>query len=533
MKNMIIYSKRLFIILCVFIVSKSDAQSVFQISYAGVHQNMGYSIQTDNSGFVIAGTTSNAGQGGKDVLLMKTDLDGNILWAKTIGGKGNDVATAIKKTTDGGYIIVGSTSSYVYAPVDSSNFYIIKTDYSGNVQWTRSVGSYNTEVATDVIETYDNKYAVVGYTRSVGPGNADVYFIELDSNGNLQWSFGMGSSENDFGNSVVQTSANEFIIVGSTTGFSAGGQIPYLITTSESGVVQSSYTFDLNTTVTTKKRYFTKIIEGYYNDYLITGSDGLGSIGDAQHFVLDISQNTAINWMKKYYLNSGPGVGTSLEKTMDGGFIIGGTMGIDHPALIKIDAIGQLQATKYFPAVSSSYSGKGLDVKQLNSGGFVLAGYRYNASDTTVYLIKTDSTLSSGCDEGPGFSNTVDNMNPTANGQTTTSATGSNYIAVDSGIVATAYPFMDVLCIINGVDQNLLSEKTLEIQQSSNSIYFLLNDANDFIQEINIYSVLGDKIKSTEPYTKCIPTHNFTKGIYFYQVVTNNQKFFSGKFIIR
>lgn len=506
------------------------AQSIFQKNYLGANESIGYSIQADSTGYILAGTTSSSGQGGQDVLIIKTDLDGNIAWAKTIGGTGDEVAHCIKKTSDGGYIIVGSTSSYVYAPVDSSNFYIIKLNNSGSVQWTRAIGSIDVEVANDVVETYDHKFAIVGYTKSIGPGNEDIYFMELDTAGSLLWSYGIGGSGSDFGNSLVQTSTHDFFIVGSTTGFSAGGQIPFLIITNELGVLQNpSYTFELNTTVTTKKRYFTKIIEGYFNDYVITGSDGLGSIGDAQHFILDIGQNIAVNWMKKYFLNSGEGVGTSLEKTLSGGFIIGGTMGIDHPALIKTDGIGQLISTKFYPDIGSSYYGKGLDVKPTSDGGFALLGYRYNSTDTSVYLIKTNSNLSSGCDEHDGFINSVSNMNPTLNLQTATSATGSNYIAIDSGVVATAFPFMNVICFTVGINHDFPALEAFQIHQSDNSIEFQLNDPNDFIVNAKIFSSLGGEVKlMNQPY---ISINSLARGIYFYQVITDRQKCYGGKFI--
>ena len=528
-----VHIRILFLLILIFTTKNNNAQNVFQKDYTGSGTSIGYSVQTDNSGFTIAGTTSFSGQGGKDVLLMRTDLNGNLLWAETIGGKGDDIARALKKTSDGGYILVGSTSSYVDASSDSSNFYIIKTDVSGNVEWTRAIGSFKTEVANDVIETYDHQYAIVGYTESIGPGNEDIYFIELDANGNLQWAYGMGSSGSDFGNSLVQIPSHGFILAGSTTGFGAGGQIPYLLFTDESGNVQNpSFTFNLNTTVTTNKRYFTKIIEGYFNDYVITGSDGLDWIDAAQHFILDIGQNGEVNWMKKYFLNSGEGVGTSLDKTSDGGFIIGGTMGFDHPALIKIDAIGQLEKTKFYPDISSPYFGKGLDVKQAFNGEYILAGYRYNSSDTSLYLIKADLNLASGCDEHDGFINTAENMNPTSDLQITTSSTGSNYIAIDSGVVAPAYPYMNVICISTGITHAHPLIENLEIRQTDISIEFLLNDADDFIISIAIYNLLGEKVRSTGKNNQDVFITGLPRGLYFYRVMTNKQLFYTGKFTL-
>ncbi len=534
MKELKINRKIFIILIFIFLVNVCDAQTIFQKSYINT-VDIGYSIQSDNSGFVIAGTTSSSeGSGGKDVLLLKTDLNGEILWAKAIGGVNDEMAYSIKKTSDDGYIIVGSTASYVNVPSDNSNFYIIKTDAYGSVQWTRAIGSNNTEVAKDVIETWDNKFAVVGFTRSIGPGNEDVYFVGLDSNGNLLWSYGMGSSGSDLGNSLVQTSTNEFIIVGSTTGFGAEGEIPYLIKTSEEGELQNpTYTFDLNTNFETQKRYFTKIINGYFNDFAITGSVGLGSIGDAQHFILDIGQDISLNWMKKYILNSGEGVGTSIEKTADGGFIMGGTMGIDRPALIKTDEIGQLQATMVYSEIGSSYHGKGLDVKPTMDGGYTIVGFRYNSSDTSLYLIKVDSELSSGCEEQNNLINDVSTMNPEVNYETATFAAGSNYIAIDSGVIVDIVPLVNIICETVGIDNHPQVYNELKILQSNNSIDFRLDNNNDFIHAINIYDVVGLKLESIYQDQNRISTIKLSPGIYFYHVVTNNMVHYSGKFIVQ
>ncbi|MCX6243871.1 MAG: hypothetical protein NTU98_04135 [Bacteroidetes bacterium] len=533
MKHVKDYYEILFILILIFTGQSNIAQNVFQIEYAGMNASIGYSIAADSVGLTIAGTASYSGQGEDDVLLMRTDLSGNILWAKTIGGKGEEIPRSIKKTSDGGYIIVGSTSSYLFASSDSSNVYVIKTNGSGNVQWTRVIGLNRKEVANDVIETYDHKYAIAGYTNSIGAGNEDVYFLELDNSGNLQWAAAIGGSGRDFGNSLVQTATHDFIIVGSTTGYGAGGQIPFMIFASESGVVQNpSLTFNLNTTVTTNKRYFTKIIDGYFNDFVITGSDGTDWIGAAQHFILDIGQTGSINWMKKYYLNSGEGVGTSLDKTRDGGFIIGGTMGFDHLALIKTDGIGQLENTKFYPDINTPYNGKGLDVKHVFDGTFALVGYHYNSSNISVYLVKADFNLSSGCNEQDGFINTEENMNPGADIQTASYTVNSPYVAIDSGIVEGADPFMNVMCITTNVSHDPPVNKSLEIKQSDHSVEFVLPDPDDFIVSAEIYNLPGAEVRSFGKGIQMISTAGLSKGIYFYRVLTNKQVLYSGKFTL-
>ena len=434
-----------------------SACSIFQKNYTGPGFNVGYAVAADTSGYVLAGTTTGSGQGGSDVLILKTDRDGNVLWSETIGGSKNDGAKAIKKTSDGGYILVGFTSSFVYAPVDTSNFYIIKINHSGAIQWTRAIGSNRAEYANDVIETYDNKYVVVGNTLSVGPGRWDIYLLELDATGNLLWSYGMGTTGNDYGNGVIQTSTHGFVLVGATSASTLTTTIPFLLETSELGVVQNpAYSFNLGTTVSSSQRYFSKIINGYFNDYAISGANGLGSVGDAQHFIMDVSTGITLNWMKSYSLNSGAATANSIMHS-GGGFVLGGTMGIDHPALIRTDAIGQVLAAKFYPPVGNAYYGRGFDAVPTTDGGIVEVGLRYNSSDTSLYLIKADSvSLTTGCDEQNGFSTSAMTLSPVSALVTASAAIGSNYIAIDSGKVAVAYPFMNTICFAVGIEEHIL-----------------------------------------------------------------------------
>lgn len=532
------FTGKLILTLSLFFANSVFSQSVFQKTYGGL-TSIGYSLEVDSSNFVIAGTTSVSGQGGQDVFVMKTDNDGNILWAKTIGGSKDDIAYSIKKTSDGGFIIVGSTASYVSVPTDNSNVYVIKMDASGSVEWTRSIGGNDEDIAKDVIQTFDNKYAIVGNTKSFGSGNEDVYLIELDSVGNLLWDYAIGSTGSDLGNDLIQYSpGDDIIIVGSTTGFGAGGEIPYLIKISELGVLIDSYTYDLATSVSIKKRYFTKIDRGWYPAYVITGSDGLGSIGDAQSFILELFSNLSISSMKKYYMNSGASIGASIQMTAGGSYIIGGTMGVDRPALIRVDYFGNLIASKFYPDLGISANGKGFDVKQINGNQFIFTGMRYTGSDTSVFLIKTDSTdLSSGCQEQAGFfdgtSSASEIMNPIASSQTSISTSVTSFVAIDSGIVAGANPVVTTICTTAGIDDYVFDSNTLQLNQSQSAIDFILNDNTDRIKNIEIYSVLGTKLRVSFENNQTVSTSEFSNGVYFYRVLTSNKVSYTGKFIVQ
>ena len=171
--------------------------------------------QTSDGGYIIVGRTTSFEDSDGDIYLIKTDKNGKLKWEKTFGGKHIDEAHAIQQTSDGGYIIAGFTYSFG----KDGNAYIVKTDANGNLEWQRTLGGSDYDAAWSIQQTSDGGYVIAGTTASYGNGHFDSYLIKTDAKGNIEWIRTFGGSDYDVARSVWQTSDGGYIIAGYTKSF--------------------------------------------------------------------------------------------------------------------------------------------------------------------------------------------------------------------------------------------------------------------------------------------------------------------------
>ncbi|UCD18956.1 MAG: hypothetical protein JSU64_05890 [candidate division WOR-3 bacterium] len=206
-------------------------------SYGGESYDGGNSIDTTTNGFIIAGFTNSYGAGGSDVWLVRTNSSGMSQWTQTYGGTGDDYASSVSSTADGGYIIAGYTSSYGAGNWDA---YLIKTNGDGDTTWTKTYGGAQYDAALHVFQIADGGYIVTGFIGGIGEWiGGDVWIMRTDENGDVVWTSTYGGAYEDWGFMTRSTLDGGYIVAAKTRSFGAGQTDIYLLKlAAETGVVE-------------------------------------------------------------------------------------------------------------------------------------------------------------------------------------------------------------------------------------------------------------------------------------------------------
>lgn len=330
-------------------------------------------LVTGDGGYLLVGATNYSHQNtaDEDVYLVRTDAAGEIVWDRTYGGDDFDRGNAVLEA-EGGYVILGETASMGAGDWD---MYLLRVDQEGNELWSSTFGGPRQERANAIRQTSDGGYILVGQTSSFGSGGADLYLVKTDELGGEVWSQTYGGEDDEEGNDVQQTPNGGFLVLAQVT--HGGGvyqqQNPdvYLLRTDESGdEIWSDVWAEEN-------------VEGGHvllpvsdGGYLIVGIEGAaGSQSDIDFLLVKIDAAGNQVWKRTPGDDRAVDYGTDAIELADGGYLLTGMFsesGRGAIPLLRTDVDGDLVWVR---ALAGGRGNKaGMRLLPAPDGGYLIVG---------------------------------------------------------------------------------------------------------------------------------------------------------------
>lgn len=370
----------------------TPSSSKWMKTYGGSGDDVAESVQqTSDGGYVVAGFTGSFGAGSHDAWVLKLNAEGAVSWQKTFGGTDYDYAMSVQQTTDGGYIVAGTTSSFGVGVYDA---WIVKLNADGSIAWQKMYGGAGNDSASSIQQTTDGGYIIAGNTTSFGAGGYDAWVLKLNADGSVAWQKTYGGLGWEFANSIQQTSDGGYIVVGYTDPCAgdfncSDSNYAWLIKLDAEGNIGWQKTFANYDNISSIKQS----VGGYIvaGNVYVPPSGGPGTYGTYNIGVLKLNEDGTIAWQKAYGGANGVDAG-SIQQTADGGYIVAGysgSFGTGDAWLLKIDANGIF-------AWQKTYGGFGNEIvysiEQTIDGGYVAAGYTtsFGAGGADAWVMKLD-----------------------------------------------------------------------------------------------------------------------------------------------
>jgi hypothetical protein len=391
--------KIIFIIFCFFTWSSRAQDSTLSIFsdtawvyvYGGAsHDYAKQIIPTSDSGYLVIGTTSSFGVANSDVYVIKTDKNCNRQWSRIYGSPSIEWGYAGRETFDGGFIICGFTNQNIFSGYDA---YLTKIDASGNLEWNKLLGDADWDFGYGIELSGDSGFMVIGKTYSPSNGGSDVMIIKTDSLGNQIWKKNFGGPEDESANTIYKTPQGDYLVLGETSSFGSGDKDFYILR------------FDDNGDTLWTRAYGTPAFDAGYS---------IDTTASGNYFLFGTSEGNPLRPGKEFYLMELNDSGDTLYTLYDGGpgdeegryvlqlpngdRLFGGmtnSNGLGGKALYMIGfhSNGSFIGGAYFGGTDDE---EGYSVALGKDGQIVFAGTTTSDSfgSEDVYLVRIDSILS-------------------------------------------------------------------------------------------------------------------------------------------
>jgi len=387
--------------LIIFCFSFLQAQVQYQHIAADTSNQKIYDVKTTrDSGYVYTGYANilGAAKSSKDLWIIKTDANGNVQWSKSYGGSKEDIGYAII-TTAKAYIAVGSSKSFSLG--GEPDIYVVKVDFNGNLIWSFTYGNSFFEEGYDIVEVPNNAgttaYAVTGYKgEGNGIGFDDAFLMKISASGSLIWFRDFrflfsGTILNSTGYALMLQGNNNLIVTGTVDDVSSTHKDVLLFKSDSNGNLQWNYRYG-----SSNDEEGFALAPNEMGGQVITGYTAANAAMLQDILLMRTDANGNLVWTKSYG-EKGTDIGEDVIMTSNGNHAIGGYSNSFQPngnqaVLVQTDMTGNLLSTHM-------YGDAGFDdaygLVQANDGGFNLGGsatQSFGSIDENGYMIKTDNT---------------------------------------------------------------------------------------------------------------------------------------------
>ncbi|MBA4133840.1 MAG: secretion protein [Flavobacterium sp.] len=417
-------NKHYFVFVAILFFSYVQAQApniVWEKVLGGTSLDMGTAITpTSDGGYAFVAFTDSANgdvtlnHGETDLWVVKLNATGEIEWQKSYGGNHDEYGRRISQTDDGGYIIIATSLSDdgdIMQPYGQTDYWILKLDSSGALDWQKSYGGTSVDNAYDLKQTQDGGYIIVGdsitqfnsfATNYIG--SSDVWIVKLDASGNIQWENSFGGESDEMGMAVTQTFDGGYVIAAvtwSNIGAEGGNNDNnfYVVKLSPSGSFEWQ-----NVIGGSGNEWVFDVVQLYDGSYIIAGNTistdaGILNHGAQDGFVVKLNSSGELDWHKAFGGTEYDGF-NDVEKTLDGKIILTGYTnsyngdvtdyhGGQDAWVVAINAAGDLIWQKAYGSTNNEGIG---ELRQTADGGFIMVGSKLplfgNSSTNNCWVVR-------------------------------------------------------------------------------------------------------------------------------------------------
>ncbi len=360
-------------------------------------------VPSSDGGFAAVGESESSdgdvgmNQGSYDYWVVKLDSSGVLQWEKNFGGSSFDRARSIFQNSDGGFTVAGYTHSSdgdVGGNKGNGDYWVVKLDSNGTMMWEQNLGGSGLDEQFSAARTLDGGIVLAGASTSsdgdVGGnhGNSDYWVVKLDSNGIIQWEGNFGGSDRDYARSIIKTTNGGFIVAGDSkssdgdVGGNYGSGDYWVIKLDSNGALQWEENFGGSdgeraySIVQTLGGGFSVVGRSNSSDGDVGGNNGGGDL-----WALKLNSNGTLQWEENYG-GSNDDIPRSIIQTSDKGLAIGGytgssdgdvevNKGVGDFWAVKLDSNGGIQWEQTMGGSDYDYAHS---MVQAQGGGFVMGG---------------------------------------------------------------------------------------------------------------------------------------------------------------